>query len=201
MATSIIKTDEIRRLNDTVLMSDGVLSGNVTFPAGHILQCQQVRYQDHGYFNTASYYSISNFQVDITTKQPLSKYLLKAIIYYHPNSHDTVAALNFGESINGPNNPIAPSSTSSNQGTFAGYGGGGSWAGGPTTADDWELKHASYEFLYEPNYNNTNAMTFYVLGKVQNTSYSATLNYAIGNTTDARNIKVVSTLTVLEIAA
>ena len=38
MATSIIKTDEIRRLNDTVLMSDGVLSGNVTFPAGHIIQ-------------------------------------------------------------------------------------------------------------------------------------------------------------------
>ena len=36
MATSIIKTDEIRRLNDTVLMSDGALTGNVTFPAGHV---------------------------------------------------------------------------------------------------------------------------------------------------------------------
>jgi len=29
MATSIIKTDEIRRLNDTVLMSDGVMTANV----------------------------------------------------------------------------------------------------------------------------------------------------------------------------
>jgi len=37
MATSIIKTDEIRRLNDQVLMSDGVLSGNVVFPAGHVI--------------------------------------------------------------------------------------------------------------------------------------------------------------------
>ena len=35
MATSIIETDEIRRLNDQVLMSDGALTGNVVFPAGH----------------------------------------------------------------------------------------------------------------------------------------------------------------------
>lgn len=33
MATSIIKTDEIRRLNDQVLMSDGALTSNVVFPA------------------------------------------------------------------------------------------------------------------------------------------------------------------------
>ena len=45
MATSLIKTDEIRRLNDTVLMSDGVLSGNVTFPAGHIIQTFHRTYQ------------------------------------------------------------------------------------------------------------------------------------------------------------
>ena len=40
MATSIIKTDEIRRLNDQVLMSDGALTGNVVFPAGHVIQTQ-----------------------------------------------------------------------------------------------------------------------------------------------------------------
>jgi len=38
MATSIIKTDEIRRLNDQVLMSDGALTSNVVFPAGHVIQ-------------------------------------------------------------------------------------------------------------------------------------------------------------------
>ena len=37
MATSIIKTDEIRKLNDTVLLSDGVLSDNVQFPTGHVI--------------------------------------------------------------------------------------------------------------------------------------------------------------------
>jgi len=38
MATSIIKTDELRLLNDQVVMSDGALTGNVVFPAGHIIQ-------------------------------------------------------------------------------------------------------------------------------------------------------------------
>lgn len=46
MATSIIKADEIRKVNDTVLMSDGALSGNVKFPAGHVLQML------HGYYDT-----------------------------------------------------------------------------------------------------------------------------------------------------
>ncbi len=38
MATSIIKTNELRLLNDQVVMSDGALTGNVMFPAGHIVQ-------------------------------------------------------------------------------------------------------------------------------------------------------------------
>tara|TARA_B100000424_G_scaffold52078_1_gene37175 strand:+ start:858 stop:1430 length:573 start_codon:yes stop_codon:yes gene_type:complete len=44
MATSIIKTDEIRKLNDTVLLSNGVLSNNVQFPAGHIIQTTRNAY-------------------------------------------------------------------------------------------------------------------------------------------------------------
>lgn len=194
----------VDQAGNTILTDSGSgmsLSSNVIMPSGSALQIDQVRYQDHGYWNTTSFASVSNFQLQITPKKPLSKYLLKAIIYYHPNSHDAVVALNFGESINGANTPIAPNSTSSNVGTFAGYGGGGSWAGGSSGMDDWELKHASYEFLYEPNYNNTNPITFYILGKTNGPSFSGTLNYAIGNTTDARNIKVYSTLTVIEIAA
>lgn len=45
MATSIIKTDELRLLNDQVVMSDGTLTGNVTFPAGHVIQTvQSIKY-------------------------------------------------------------------------------------------------------------------------------------------------------------
>jgi hypothetical protein len=38
MQKSTIKTDSIRLLNDDVLMSDGALTENVAFPAGHVIQ-------------------------------------------------------------------------------------------------------------------------------------------------------------------
>ena len=37
MQKSTIKADSIRLLNDQVVMSDGALTGNVTFPAGHVI--------------------------------------------------------------------------------------------------------------------------------------------------------------------
>ena len=51
MATSIIKTDEIRRLNDQVLMSDGALTGNVVFPAGHVIQYKRKEDTTSGDYN------------------------------------------------------------------------------------------------------------------------------------------------------
>ncbi len=44
MATSIIKTNELRLLNDQVVMSDGALTENVTFPAGHIIEVKTVNH-------------------------------------------------------------------------------------------------------------------------------------------------------------
>ena len=38
---SALRIKELRDLNDNLIMSDGVLTGNVTFPAGHIIQVQQ----------------------------------------------------------------------------------------------------------------------------------------------------------------
>jgi len=58
MATSIIKTDEIRRLNDQVLMSDGALTGNVVFPAGHVVQVGYVEYTNTVEINNTSYVDI-----------------------------------------------------------------------------------------------------------------------------------------------
>lgn len=47
MATSIVKADELRLLNDNVLMSNGALTGNVTFPAGHVIQTEYSYFDDH----------------------------------------------------------------------------------------------------------------------------------------------------------
>ena len=77
MATSIIKTDELRLLNDQVVMSDGALTENVGFPAGHVLQVL------HGYYDTpttigASYTNI--VELTGTAKGKNSKFIAHWIL-------------------------------------------------------------------------------------------------------------------------
>ena len=79
MATSIIKADEIRKVNDTVLMSDGALSSNVQFPAGHIIQVQTDEFAPTGGLTintTASLYLGTNLQITITPKSTSNKLLV-----------------------------------------------------------------------------------------------------------------------------
>lgn len=88
MATSIIKTDELRLLNDQVVMSDGALTENVTFPAGHIIQ--------HA-FNTCGLTHNSNLEsttslkelictVDFTKIHPTSRILIKTFGSVYKNN-------------------------------------------------------------------------------------------------------------------
>ena len=51
MAESILKTDEIRLLNNQVLMTDGTLSSNVQFPAGHVIQVKNHKTTTRGSAN------------------------------------------------------------------------------------------------------------------------------------------------------
>lgn len=76
MATSIIKTDELRLLNDQVVMSDGALTENVVFPAGHVIQVVQNRF-DAGYTTTVSdgIDTATGLYIDITPKFNTSKIL------------------------------------------------------------------------------------------------------------------------------
>lgn len=59
MATSIIKTDEIRRLNDQVLMSDGALTSDVQFPAGHVIQVSTNNFNTQPTRNSTSFGAFS----------------------------------------------------------------------------------------------------------------------------------------------
>ena len=89
MATSIIKTDELRLLNDQVVMSDGALTGNVTFPAGHILQVL------HGYYDTPTTIGTSHtniVELTGTAKGKNSKFIAHWILvaggYLDAHGHD-----------------------------------------------------------------------------------------------------------------
>ena len=79
MATSIIKADEIRKVNDTVLMSDGVLSSNVQFPAGHIIQVQTDEFAPSSALTIGTGGGLffgTNLQVTITPKSTSNKLLV-----------------------------------------------------------------------------------------------------------------------------
>ena len=81
MATSIIKTDELRLLNDQVVMSDGALTENVAFPAGHVIQVVQSKF-------TPSHESTTN-----DTYQPSSVF---KIIQKNSTSSKILATLSGG---------------------------------------------------------------------------------------------------------
>ena len=90
MATSIIKADEIRKVNDTVLISDGALSSNVQFPAGHVIQTlQSVKTDTDSTTSSNTYDTITGtdqngngsvFSVVITPKKSGSYFLITAAL-------------------------------------------------------------------------------------------------------------------------
>jgi hypothetical protein len=84
MATSIIKTDEIRRLNDQVLMSDGALTNNVVFPAGHVLQVLHTVDDNNYTFSSGAddWTGITNLYCDIVPKFSNSKIMIMYTAHY-----------------------------------------------------------------------------------------------------------------------
>ena len=73
MATSIIKTDELRLLNDQVVMSDGALTENVTFPSGHIIQVISNSVDIVGSQSSSSSFYSDNTYATIILKKANSK--------------------------------------------------------------------------------------------------------------------------------
>ena len=86
MATSIVKADELRLLNDNVLMSNGALTENVTFPAGHIIQAQTaVSTSSLNGWSNATWVD-SGLSVNITPKFNNSKIYLHHVVGTLPNN-------------------------------------------------------------------------------------------------------------------
>ncbi|MEK9694130.1 MAG: hypothetical protein VW270_00120 [Candidatus Poseidoniales archaeon] len=80
MATSIIKTDELRLLNDQVVMSDGALTENVTFPAGHVVQVVSENFTGTYTTTATSWQNITGFSATITPKYDTSKIHIQVML-------------------------------------------------------------------------------------------------------------------------
>ena len=98
MATSIIKTDEIRRLNDQVLMSDGALTSNVVFPAGHVIQVVSENFEATASRATTTY--LDTFLTkSITSLATNSRFLV--MVTSMTGGNDASARVQLRRTING----------------------------------------------------------------------------------------------------
>ena len=88
MATSIIKTDEIRRLNDQVLMSDGALTSDVQFPAGHVIKVTQVKSTQIASRDTSDWVEFdSDYRISVTPTNNNTRIYLQ--FYFQTNTNMT----------------------------------------------------------------------------------------------------------------
>ena len=78
MATSIIKTDELRLLNDQVVMSDGALTSNVMFPAGHVINYNSTTMANQIGISTTQTGVGTGLSVSFTPKYANSKIVAQA---------------------------------------------------------------------------------------------------------------------------
>ena len=92
MAESILKTDEIRLLNNQVIMTDGTLSGNVVFPAGHVIQTvsHNAIANAHEQVGNSITYTSSFLQDTITTTVANSKI---RIDFYTARAHSQIGTM------------------------------------------------------------------------------------------------------------
>ena len=197
--------------NDTLANSSVTVNGTSidlgasdTITAGKILQIVQGTNDNHGNYSSVDWQQ-SNTYVSITPTNSSSKFLIKATIYGGVSGNDVGCSMNFYDSLNGSTTPIAPNNTSGgdNNGSsgsrLAAYFGMGSWAG-DGNADDWWIGCVQGEYLYTPSYQNTTARTFGVLLR-QTFGYTWRENMnGQNNTADPRDMRLRSSITVMEIA-
>lgn len=103
MAESILKTDEIRLLNNQVLMSDGALSSGVVFPAGHMIT-HSTFYNENAsvyYETTSSSYTDMGLEISITPKNSSADSVIVVNFYAGLSQNEAstgVACINYSTS-------------------------------------------------------------------------------------------------------
>jgi hypothetical protein len=206
MAISTISNNAIASLAASKLTGQVPLSTGVSgvlpdanAPSGSVLQVVQSTNQNTNNFSSSSYQLTSN-TVSITPALTNSRFLIIANMYGGYENHDTAVAFNFSDSLVGNTTAIAPDSTTgAGTNRTGGYFGITSWAAN-STVDDWFIGHANGQFLYTPSYQNTNARTFGVIVKTSLSFYFRE-NMSQRNADDSRDLRLRSSITVMEIAA
>ena len=197
MATSIIKTDEIRKLNDTVLLSDGVLSDNVQFPAGHVIQVVQHIENDTAEITSnfsSTFQSFSTaFKKGITPQTTTSKILVWVSMIC--GNDDATIHLQLYRDGSVVTNAKGVSSQSRTSSTSAYRYTGSPYAFG--------VSPISFNFMDSPSIPNTSTEIEYEIKATAGPNYNETfyLNRMALDNNIGYGVRPISTITLLEITS
>ena len=175
------------------------------FSGGKILQVVQATTT-----GTNNYASV-DFQntvitVNITPTASDSKFLVKSVVQFGIGSKQCAVSFNFSDSLHasGTTHPIAPMSGDGTNGAsnsrLPAYFGIGSFDDA-SDVDNYFVGNATGEYLYTPAYQNTNARAFTVMVRSSfgdNVRFNMNAHY---NAANPRDMRPMSSITVMEVAA
>jgi len=181
-----------------------------SLPAGSVIQVVERNSQDTASYASSSY-SLTDLYCEITPQFANSKILITANAYFGPNAgsnnHDVAMSFNFVDNQNpsgataiiAPNSNNGGSSTGASGSRTAAYGAASSFAS-VAGVGNWHLANPTVTYLYTPSYQNTNTrrITFVISTSF---AFGALHNMQSNNTTDPRDIRPRSVMTLQEIKA
>ena len=175
--------------------------------SGNVIQIVQRTTEDTANYSSVNYQN-TDIYCDITPKFSTSKFFIQSLMHFGVGNHDTSVSCNFtDDQISNPlDNPIAPHSTTGgdNNGNsgqrMAGYFGFGSFASEPNV-DNWWLGQIYGDYLYTPNYQNTSTRRLRLCVRSANGDLVRICMNGQQNTSDPRDVRLRSFLTIMEIGA
>lgn len=181
---SALRIKELRDLNDNVIMSDGALGANVTFPAGHIINYNSTTTESIAGISTGTTGVGTGLSVGITPNFASSKIIVQADLCVGKDGSNNIIGYYIYRT--------APSNTSSANSTYGTYPASAVYYLG--TASNSIMSGLSVFFEDTPA-NNTSTHTYevYVIAEGSMTTY---LNRRPPNTT----LVGTSSITVFEVS-
>ena len=172
-------------------------------PAGSIIQV--VQRTTSGTYN----YANVNFQnteiyIDVTPFHASSKFIIEVMCQFGVTNHDVAISCNFSDSLHasGATHPIAPMTGDGNNGSSGdrmdGFFGFGSFAA-DNAVDNYYIGNMTGRYLYTPAYQNTNQRRFSMMVR-SSFGYNVRLNMnGQFNSTDPRDFRPESSITIYEV--
>ena len=175
------------------------------FGGGKILQIVQFTTSSTNNYASVDFQN-TVVQISVTPTAADSKFLIKSVMSFGIGSKQCAVSFNFSDSLHasGTTHPIAPMSGDGTNGAsnsrLPAYFGIGSFDDA-SDVDNYFVGNATGEYLYTPAYQNTNARAFTVMVRSSfgdNVRFNMNAHY---NAANPRDMRPMSSITVMEVAA